>query len=460
MAMNSAYSIKLGSIKFLINLFCVFVALYLYVISPEVYSFEFCIILMVLYVLFNIVGGFCGLFKEKVSFEFFFMIAFFMTNFVYPVFYYIDNPSVGFFLFPFDHNVISKSTALALLAYSCYMFAVVDYKEANPINFNSSNINPQIFIFYLLLSTLGFMGFILSGGVSYLRSIYGGQSVAWGTVGLYSYFLLIFSYSNTLLIPFVWSLKSQKIRIFTLFLFFIIMALFLIVGSRMMVVSMLLGLLVGFNFFVKRISLLVVSILIFISSIFLFFISIIRLMGESVDFEQASVELRSSTSIFDPFMDLIINNRNLYVLVDHVDTHGSFVFINLLSKVLEILPFSNKVMDFIGIPYFMRNDFTTFLQFGPDGANLGLGSNMVGEAYLAFGLYGVIFIFLLVGYLIKFIKRRAVNSQIYLILFFIIAGTSVLFTRIPPILSFKMLFWPVIIFLLVGYMYKALGKKI
>lgn len=453
------FHMKLSSIKFLINLLFLFISIFLYINAPSVYSYSYCVLLFLLFIIFNIVGGWTGLFKEKASFEFFFMISFFMTNFIYPVFYFQENPNVGFFFYSFDRNIITKSTALALMAYSCYMLTVINYSQNKFLDLSRAEVSKNVYVCFLFFSIVGFIGFVLFGGLTYLNGIYGSQNVEWGTIGIYSYFLLLSSYCNTIILPFVWTQKNIIIKYSSFLIFLSIIIIFLSAGSRMLVVSMFLTLLISYNFFVRRIPLLTILILTFISSIFLYLISIFRLIDGEFNLDIATKELSSGSSIFDPFMDLIINNRNLYVLVDYVDSQSSFYFINYFAKVIEIIPFSGKFMDFLGIPEFMRSDFPTFLEFGKNNDGLGLGSNIVGEAYLAFGFYGVFFTFLLFGYSIKIIKKKAVNNNYFVVIFFIICSLSVLLSRIPPLISFKILFWPVLLLFIMNRFVATISKR-
>ena len=89
------------------------VSAFAYILAPNIYSFEYCFGVQILFALSAIVVSIMDSRNEKVGFNLLFSLSFFFTNFVYPVYIYPIDPCYSLFRFPFNDNVITKCTALA-----------------------------------------------------------------------------------------------------------------------------------------------------------------------------------------------------------------------------------------------------------------------------------------------------------------------------------------------------------
>ncbi|TNL49102.1 hypothetical protein EYB59_12585 [Acinetobacter bereziniae] len=115
--------------KISINILMCFISILFYISAPQTYSYEFCFFVFYCLYFFNVVYFLQDIKNRNLSFEFLFMISFLMTNFIYPVFYYLNNPAISLFAFSFNENVISKSTSLALMGYAFYILGNSNYKK-------------------------------------------------------------------------------------------------------------------------------------------------------------------------------------------------------------------------------------------------------------------------------------------------------------------------------------------
>ncbi|WP_207116492.1 hypothetical protein, partial [Acinetobacter sp. Res13-Abat-PEC12-P3-01] len=88
-----------------------------------------------------------------------------MTNFIYPVFYYLNNPAISLFAFSFNENVISKSTSLALLGYAFYILGNSNYKKNVRLKYNEIKISDHIVWIVFFLSLVNFIIFFSLGGL-------------------------------------------------------------------------------------------------------------------------------------------------------------------------------------------------------------------------------------------------------------------------------------------------------
>ena len=167
----------------------------------------------------------------------------------------------------------------------------------------------------------------------------------------------------------------------------------------------------------------------------------------------------STGSYFDPFLDLIINNRNLYVLMEFVDDFGYVYFINNVYNSISFLPFNSKIIDMLNIPTFLQQgNFPTYLEFG-NNPSFGLGTNMVGEAYLSFGIFGVFVTFFGLGWFVKYIKIRSYSNIYYYVLFFSLLSMAVILPRTASLPNSRYFIWPLILVFLITLINRVLVRN-
>ncbi|MFW1852462.1 O-antigen polymerase [Acinetobacter guillouiae] len=442
-------------------LFC-FVSVVFYINAPINYSFLFCLSILILFTFQNIIYFLLN--KEGVGFESLFMISFLMCNFIYPVFYYGNSSYVSMFVFGFNENIISKSTSLAFLGYSFYLLGITNYvkRDSFYMQIKNSNIvvSKNIFVLVFLSSFLSFSFFVLAGGLQQLKEIYNGSGAQWGETGLFSYISIFSTLYTILLSALVFLINDKLIRWGAIVYILVVAFLMLSTGSRTIPISLILILLVSYSFFIKKISLPLLLISIFLGANLMYFLVLFRELGmdRANSFDNAFSLYKNSNSFFDIFMDLISNNRNLYVLTDFVDNFETVGFLNVLTEILSVVPGSGFLNKYFTIPDFMvAGQLPTYLQFG-SGSLYGLGTNMVGESYLSYGFWGVICIFYFLGVLIRFVKNRASQSIYFLVIFFILVGNSLFMPRADYLYSLRMYFWISIFLFFTTFLVKKVLK--
>lgn len=429
-------------------LFCA-LSLFLYVSSPVNYSLFFNILVLCVFLSLNFIFfSFNRSFKVGVGFEILFFIGFMMGNLAYPIFYYPNNPNISLFQFQFNPLVINKSSGLALVAYSFYVLFASDYTSKLSVYRNNFNISNNVFLINFIISIFLLIIFIATGGFSRLSNVYTGD-VDLSVVSSASYAGILFEIVTMLLACLVFIIKSIKIRFFAILYLLLVVLAFLSTGSRGFSISVLLILLVSYSLLIKKINILTFLILIAVGSSLMYFLMIFRELGvgDSSNASEALNVIKKSSNIFDPFMDIIINNRNLYVLVDFVDSFDSVNFLNVVTSLFSVIPGIGYIINFFQIPdYLIAGKLPTYLEFG-NNAEFGLGTNMVGEAYLSFGLFGVILVFSLFGALIRFLRF---NSNIYLFIFYLMLIGQVLFiVRSDYLYPMRKILWAMILFMII-----------
>ncbi|MGV0947258.1 O-antigen polymerase [Empedobacter falsenii] len=441
----------INSIFFIVSLFLCFLA-------PNTYSFTFCSAILIVFMAQNLIFFSQKTYNNLACFEFFFAFSFCLCNFIYPVFYFPIKPEFGTFAFPFNKNIISYSTALAGLAYSSYLLGISHIfslkKQKNNIK-NDFKINSYFIRILFGLSIITYILYIATGGLSHLSSVYAGNA-DFNEVGLFSYFNNIFTITCLLLAMFTFKIKDKALRNSVLLYLFFAMLFVIFTGSRTIVIGVGLILLVTYGTFIKKIPKILLLMFVGLGSMLMAFIMLFR------QEDYSSNDVNQFTSGFDIYLDLIGTNRNLYVLVDFANNNFHAYFVSITGDLLSPIPGSSGIMNFFGLPKdMMGGAFPTFLQFGT-GSKFGLGTNMVGEMYFAFGIYGVIIISFLIGWLISKVKNN-LNNVYYYVIYFIFVSHAIFYPRAPYLLQPRTLVWAMLIIFLFQLYKKRVflfGKKL
>ncbi|WP_236162998.1 MULTISPECIES: O-antigen polymerase [unclassified Acinetobacter] len=438
--------VKIYNIILLLNfLFCM-ISLGIYYNAPVSYSYNYNLFVFVIFLFINFYFFYFNRsFEAGVGFEFLFFIGFMMGNFIYPIFYYPTNPYISVFQFPTNYSVINKSTALALVAYTFYMLFVSDFNKSIVNIKYRYTVSSKLVYTVTIISFFLLVIFFYTGGISRLINVYKGI-VNLNDVTNSSYVGLLFEVVTMLLACLVFLTKSIKLRFFVIFYLILVALILLSTGSRGFSISIFLILMVGYSLLVKKIKGILLLVMLFLGAVSMYFLMILRELGiDQVDnTNKALNRLRDSQNVFDPFLDLIVNNRNLYILVDFVDEYNSVYFVNAFTSLLNIVPGIGKLTDFFNIPdYLVSGNLPTYLHFGRN-ADFGLGTNIVGEAYLSLGLLGVIVVFSLLGSLVKFLKFK--NNLILFIAYLMLAGQALFIIRSDYLFPLRKISWAIFLF--------------
>ena len=456
--------------KLVLNIFfCLLAGLLVYA-APNTYDYGFCVLLLVLFLL-NVIYYFVS--KQTVSgnvanFDFFFIFSYGMTNFIYPVFYKPNNPNYTVFELPFNDNVISKSTAIAYLGFTFFVLGICNYrklkiKKAKTNNKPLFKINSLFIKSIFLVAILSFIGYVATGGLTVIQKVYSsGDGGKLTEVGVYSYFNNVFVICANLLAIFVFLIKDKMTKIMA-FAFIIICGLIMLTtGSRTLILGLGLILIVSYGTFVRRITMPVMTLFILIGS---FFMTIIQ-TSRSQEFSSKSWSSSASKNVeiespFDIFNDLIINNRNLYVLVDFADEHQNVFFLSAISDLTSPLPgLFRYVSDSMNVPkeLISGGDLPTFIEFGSN-SDWGLGTNLVGETYVGYSYFGVCIILFLWGLAVRKSYEASGNSIYAFVVYFLLVSHAIFFSRAFYLYQPRTLVWSLLLVFILLKITNALYRK-
>lgn len=401
-----------------------FISILLYIFSPNTYSWGYCIVCFIVFIL----SASNRLMKEMkndlFSFNLLFTISFFFVNFVYPIFVYPIDATFSLFRYDFNESIITQGTALALVAYTAYRYALnkflPTYKTISNDDINHNIYLSKKFISILIILTLSvFCIFIIQGGLEYYSDMYSGDG---------SYSNGIIKYIITLLNPLLLLLcicapYTNIFRMRFIYIFIIsIMIILMFTGTRAL--SLSLGIVIAAQY-IKRYRVGALSTLIIIL-IGIFVLSYVGAMRDGTE-----VDLSENKVWYEYGLDLIVNNRNLYVLYDEASKNGYSFGISMLAPLLQPIPFMQSFVSsmFNISPEIMKtSNITTSLEFGSD-AQFGLGTNMVGDVYYAFGSVGVILFFYFLGYIIAVSRKNVDKKVISTVVYYILLSNAVFMCR-------------------------------
>lgn len=386
--------------------------------------------------------------KNILCFEFLFFIAYFFVNFAYPLFYYHQDTFFLFYCIPWEHNVISRATAIAYLGYAFYMLGLLSVRKRNADSSSQESetdtVQPAKEVTYhhfllLFACMIVFFGlYIITGGWQAMKSVYaGGGSLR--EVGIYSYFHVLFTIAVYLVCIFIFRLPHSR-RWLYLLVVLCVMAIILSTGSRSVALSMALILVVGWNNNVRPFRLWEVLLLLMMGVVGLFFIVSVRQSAGSWIESFRHVRLQH---IADMFSDLTVNGRNLYVLVDYGMTHSYTFFHGMLIDLLSPLPgIAQPIVNLMNEPYetLCAQELVSYLAFG-SGATWGLGSNMVGDAFRSFGYVGTALSMWLVGWAVCKTREASSHSIYAYVIHYLLISYSVFYTRAPILFPPRLLTW-------------------
>ena len=429
------------------------ISLALYIGTPDdVYSLPICIIAFIIFIMNAILAIYRLKSIEFFGFNLLFTLSFFGCCYIFPIFIYNIDAAYSLFEFGYDPKVVTKSTCMATLAYSCYTCGllrriniVAEYKK-NSIYERVRIIMPDvpsnaIFILSLLFLIL----FIVSGGYSYLNSQYSEGTMGGGIV-LYFYALVS---TLPVLLSYVvncnFSVKNILISI-------VVILIFLSVGSRTLPLALILGVFYVYSL-QHKVPNNVVIIFLITGLFFMSYIGVHR-GGEEM-------EVNSDVGFWNTFLDLIINNRNLYEAYSIVDRSGVVPTV-LLGPILAAIPMSQSFfVNLTGLPDYKMNSASYFTidRLG-DNPSFGLGTNIVGDVFLGGGIIAVIVLFYLLGSIVtKSLYKIHVEKNYMWYIFYVSLVTSGIYICRGPFFWFVRPFaWTIIIFFIVRYIVHSLKQ--
>lgn len=439
-------------LTYIFNIAFAIIATVLYLNAPGDYDYQYCVLLMGCFITQNVLHFATNKRKHWLGFEFFFMLSFFLVNFVYPVFYApTERIYWSFFSMTFPDEIVTRATALAYFGYAWYLLGATRILQLQRIEPTEPEftISLRQYIWFFGITMVSWLLFVVTGGLAALQSVYAeGSNLR--DVGIYSYFNNIFTIGCYLMAIFLFRLPKQQWW-FYLSVIAAFMLILLSTGSRQLAVGLALVLIVGFSMYVYHLKWWLVSLIVVGGSMLLFLVMQLRTEGLDIGAWQVKLAELKLENFWDIFEDLIINDLNLFVLVDYTTHHPPTWFQGMLLDISSPIPgLAGHIIANSNVPPQMLHggDLPSYILLGPD-AEWGTGTNMVGEAFRSFGLIGTAISMFLIGLWVKESYYRAHKSVYWYLMYFLLVSHALIYPRAPLLFDPRLVTWSLLLLLVV-----------
>lgn len=433
---------------------CFFVAIILLLIAPIGYSNTYNLICLSVFLLSSIFFLRKQVIRQGwLNFHLPFVVSFFFTSIVYPVFLYPVDPEYFFiFAFGYNYDLISKSLAISLIAIISYYISV--YLFSSKISFSLSKISfsPNEPKLVLPLTILAFILYMLQIGVSSFFSGYSEVLNSMKDNSLISPLLsiltcLLFMLISYKIVEYEQQYKSfksfAKSNMLPLILILTIIILYLIGGSRTLVIQLGLTIVCLYSLYIKRISGKVFLVFFLCAFFVLGMTSRIRKESSSDGKKDAVKGFLEDSRPIDFAMDFVIVNRNLYMAVDEVEKNGFSYGMKTSKSLFAFFPY---------YPAFMKNVFElepkeidAEIYFSEEtNVNFSVGNHLVGDLYMILGIPAVILGMMLLGWFVCLCERNASKSIYWFYVYTVLLSASVLYPRFSIFFLSRNIIWGLI----------------
>lgn len=391
-----------------------------YLYAPDKYSYQFCVMEMYTFIVF--ISLFLIHKTQNLGFFNFytlFCVAFFLINYLHPVFIFPNDSFLGAYLFPYDENVICSGLSLAQLGISCFMFGSL-FCENMRSNFCFSNPfinerrNGNILNLSLIMAVLLFLYVFLLLRASSLTHLY--PRLIMIIVALLTYnFCLNFKYSKSLKNCI---LNNKKIVVsFLLFSFSLI-----VIGSRGPIIFLTLSVSTVLYLFFFRIRFWYIIFFLFSGLLFMTIITITRISSVNllnsgfgdVMFYGLEYLKESDEAIWILFTDLVVNARNLYDAMIFPLHFDYLLGESYIQNLFVFIPFAGDFFTQLFVGVTAREVNTGYILTMWNNADYGLGTNLIGDLYMNFAEYGVIIGMTLLGVLVSKCEKCITINQTFI----------------------------------------------
>lgn len=393
--------------------------------------------------------------KKKVNyldFDTIFIVTYCLVGFSTTFFYSNHEVFRAIFLgFPVDEEYINKGNLLFLIGLLSYMIGnlvSVPIKKAIQKPYIIKTNFLMTFVFVLIIA------FIAFGGINYYRSEYNDAVKGEGGTIVKYILLLLVTTAMALIGTEFYNKKinaNYKISWFSFSAMFFLIATLLIIGNRTAASQILLPIICLYALFFKNISFKKFLVFAFVGIPFMWFFQQLR-TGEG------TFELTNPIMLI---LDLTIPMRNTYAALEYVDmkdfTYGS----SMVIDVSGVVPF---------LPSFIQESFPqlapgsaalltdyTFLNAGtPEEFQIGLGTTIIADIYIAFGLIGVLVFMYILGYLVNRWSGKSYHLNYYSIIILCgILGNAVFMVRAGYFHPLRFIVWALLFAYINRFLHRA-----
>lgn len=426
----------------IINIIFFGVSIVAYYYSPKMYSLEYVSFLMVLFLLQTVVFIKCNNFDKYINFHTIFLISFFVSVFLYPVFIY---PKGITFIQGVIDSQINKGTALCQLTISAYMLGAmprgsITHKKIE-VAFQYIRLPQLLYNLYLLFVTLSIMDYMYYIGKTYSEVERNGPLSSMVYI-IYSVCVLLNSSNNRKEIQTI--LDFYKLNRKYMIPIALYVGILLAIGVRSLVLEVLLSSLAVLILFVRRInSKFILTCGLGIIALF-FVLMMVRNGGDISTYY--SITSSDIPFFFYIVSDLICICRPLYAGLEYVSSYGLLHGASFVPQLFAPIPL---MPTFIASFLYGKNSMQLTTQYilsdysgtvGIDDSYF-IGTQCVVDLYMNFGLILCVIGFYLFGSFMRYIVMKRNNSISYSYTYLVMLSCSVFLVRDALYSPFRSIIW-------------------
>lgn len=357
-------------------------------------------------------------------------------------------------IYQFSGYIVLKTISLATIAWMFFILGALlaknrNYSKKKIIHTPSNQIsnakqNRNIFLALTIIS-LAWMMVIDS---NYLLNKYkvGVSGSASGMIFYIIIFVITTSYYEftrlkllgvKILSQFLKSINKAYLVCFT----FISVLTFVLFGDRSTAVQMIIPFFILYYLFINRVKTVIIIALVACGVFVSLFVRNIRL--------GSSVSLADSFSLSNMVIDFIPINAATPTLIQYTDMHGCTMGNNMVDQILAVVPFLQGVILDKETNLATKSSVVNSVELLGANFHSGQGTNVVGDLYYSFDLWGVILGMLLAGYAFAYLFNKVIKddfaSRYSIIALLILFGNIVYFTRVEYTFIFRTLSFAILI---------------
>lgn len=424
---------------FLLALLCF--SVFYYCITPKCWNFSISVFYINLFIfLASTIAYFRHEHKSNYfDFDFIFVCVYFFVGYFTTFYYGLDIYPYLFLHFPFDEQYINSSLWLFTIGILSYYIGRLIYLTDKKKNQKETkfivNTNASIFILVFL-----FLIYILLGGYNRYKDLYlHGESAGGGIVVQIE--ILITTFVQAIVAAELYNKKISplyKIKKTPVVIIFVMTFLLLLAGNRTLPSFFILSTLGLYSLLFRPIRLKMMCIIMLIGVVGMWAVGMHR-SGYGISLQQDAAKYA---------VDLTINTRNTYIAMEYVDHNGFTYGKTMLYGILGVIPFLSSILRLnrneIGSAEVLTQ--YTYSNMDIERNPIGLGTNIIADIYLSFGVIGVIVLMLLLGIFIAKCTKSALKINYYsIVIYSVVISMSVFGIRTGYTHIFRMLVWTLLI---------------
>lgn len=413
----------------LVALAFLLVSLVSFFLAPGYYSKPFCVWEMITFLMASAVFLHHKVRRNGlICFDTFFLPTYFLINYAHAVFIFPDDEFLPAFKFVTNTNVMSYALALAQAAIAFYMMGSLLFEKDWPAWSNLRVEVPDMAVnraaYIGLAASLGLFAFVfIMRGVEGFHHLYPRlMAMILSLIALSWYFQaqLVDKVEANLM----GMVRRNKINIVSTMLFSLTQ---LYLGSRGVVLFLLLMITLLINAYYWRIKMRVLLPVLTVGLVLMGFLAVTRVSSYSVASVSMMESVRYGVEVIGEspsilwmlLTDFVVNAKTLYDSVDYSHMNGYLMGVAYVQYLFVFLPFGGSFFTKLLTGLDMEEVRTGNILSEFADATYGLGTNMIGDLYMNFSFIGVFVLLFLLGVLVAWVEfpRSKYQYFIYMALF-------------------------------------------